>query len=127
MRTPLKQAIYGRDHAVVKLPYGGYAVAALDGESEIWETVTVQMTRAEAIEWLAFWRSKVLELMAQSRRPAGHWCCPACGSADVQMSAWVTANGEEIVSAGCDGPVSTFWCDGCESEQKGLEYVKEEK
>lgn len=48
------------------------------------------------------------------------WVCPECGSEDVQESAWLEVNTGKVISAGLDGPRDRFWCEGCESELKGL-------
>jgi hypothetical protein len=52
------------------------------------------------------------------------WCCPDCGSEDVHETAWLDVNTGEMISGGLDGPLDRFWCEGCESEIKGL--VKKE-
>jgi len=126
MREPLKTAITARDHAVVKLPNEDYAVAARNDESDIWETVTVPMQRQEAIEWLSFWRRKVLDLRESEQRPSGQWACPTCHGTDVQLTAWVHANTDEILSSGMDGPRDTYWCEDCQDEQTRLTWTVEE-
>ena len=41
--------------------------------------------------------------------------CATCGSPDVEDTAWVHMNSDEIISQGRDGPSSDIWCPVCET------------
>jgi len=42
------------------------------------------------------------------------WMCHICGSRDLQVTAWITMNGEKIVNS--DPPTDQIWCPVCDAE-----------
>jgi len=40
------------------------------------------------------------------------WHCQECGSPDLEISAWININTNEIVDS--EGPLSTAWCPSCQ-------------
>ena len=41
------------------------------------------------------------------------WVCPDCGSDEVEMTAWVHVNSNEICEG--EGPGEQYWCPRCET------------
>lgn len=54
--------------------------------------------------------------------------CPECGSVECEITAWVKANGEVVVSTWNEGPNDEAWCPSCEKHfsYKSLLEVEED-
>jgi hypothetical protein len=49
----------------------------------------------------------------QEPAPRTSWdACPECGCTDVEVSAWVNANTDEVINS--EGPTDNAWCPQCE-------------
>lgn len=44
------------------------------------------------------------------------WVCQLCESPDIEITAWIDANTDRIISAGCEGPTDEAWCRNCDYE-----------
>lgn len=50
------------------------------------------------------------------------YACKVCGCTDVECSAWITVNTEELSSS--DGPVDNCWCPQCEHDGRESDIGK---
>lgn len=50
------------------------------------------------------------------------WCCPECGSTDVQSPEWCRWDvpTQQWIGAGGDPAGSEFWCEACEAHHRSL-------
>lgn len=55
------------------------------------------------------------------------WACSKCGSFDVEESAWIKVNSDEVTGrGGGEGPTDRLWCPQCMSEDVSLREIARE-
>lgn len=52
--------------------------------------------------------------------------CKKCKDTNVECTAWLNMNTDEIVSSGNEGPLESCWCPTCEDDNAQIEEVLEE-
>lgn len=52
--------------------------------------------------------------------------CPECGCQNVECTAWINANTDEIMNSGADGPLDDYWCPVCEDHVGYMETAEVE-
>ncbi|KAA6302827.1 MAG: hypothetical protein EZS26_000997 [Candidatus Ordinivivax streblomastigis] len=86
-------------------------MCTLNGESgEDWDE-PIAHVQVEGLACIVEWLQKNGFIQVQSDNP---YRCASCGSTNVQLKAWVSANNNEYIeSIGSDGDEGDNWCEGC--------------
>lgn len=61
-------------------------------------------------------------MMAEKKQKPQIACCAKCGCTEIQITAWLVANTDELAGEGNEGPLDSCWCPMCQDSEARYEY-----